>query len=111
MFLKKTCVCAHCDRSFACTGAFGPNGARYISGTVAWMKLISRESGRLLLEGSTICPTCMQPHGFLVEYDSESDRYIDIHSQTIQGKDAVQAPARRAMGRVVSGQLRKLRHV
>lgn len=111
MFLKKSCVCAHCDRSFECTGAFGPNGARYISGTVAWMKLIAREPGRLLLEGSTICTACMQPHRFLVEYDSESDRYTEVRSSITQAAPAAEAPVRRKIGRLVSGLPRKLHQV
>ncbi|OWR27939.1 hypothetical protein CDO73_20745 [Saccharibacillus sp. O23] len=111
MFLKKSCVCAHCDRSFECTGAFGPNGARYISGTVAWMKLISREPGRLLLEGNTICAACMHPHRFLVEYDSDSDRYNDVYVPAAKPETVAEAPARRKIGRIVPGQLRKLHQV
>lgn len=78
MFLKKDCICAHCFRTFQCTGAFGPDGARYISGPVAWMKLLSKEPGKLLLEGSAICATCANPHRFLVEYDCAEDRYLEV---------------------------------
>ncbi|QDH22944.1 hypothetical protein [Saccharibacillus brassicae] len=78
MFLKKDCFCGHCFRTFQCTGAFGPDGARYISGPVAWMKLVSKEPGKLLLEGSTTCIACTNPHRFLVEYDCAEDRYVEI---------------------------------
>ncbi|WP_172252951.1 hypothetical protein [Saccharibacillus deserti] len=78
MFLKKECVCGHCFRTFQCTGAFDPNGAKYISGPVAWMKLIAKEPDKLLLEGNAICTACANPHRFLVEYDCAQDRYIEI---------------------------------
>ncbi|GGN90015.1 hypothetical protein [Saccharibacillus kuerlensis] len=78
MFLKKSCTCIHCFRTFECTGAFGPDGARYITGAVAWMKLLVKEPDRLLLEGSTFCTACTEPNRFLVEYDCVNDRYIDI---------------------------------
>ncbi|NGZ75409.1 hypothetical protein [Saccharibacillus alkalitolerans] len=78
MFMKKSCTCIHCFRTFECTGAFSPDGARYISGAVAWMKVLAKEPGRLLLEGSTMCTACAQPQSFLVEYDCETDRYMEV---------------------------------
>jgi len=75
------------------------------------MKLISRQPGRLLLEGNTLCTACMHPHRFLVEYDSDSDRYIEFDQPAPQAAPASETPARRIMGRVASGQLRKLRQV
>ncbi len=75
MFLKRNCVCGSCFQTFECTGAFSPDSDRYIKGAVAWMKIVAREPGRLLMEGHTLCTSCSYPHQFLVEYDSVKDQY------------------------------------
>ncbi|MDO3410605.1 hypothetical protein QWJ34_12610 [Saccharibacillus sp. CPCC 101409] len=78
MFLKKNCTCQSCLRTFECTGTFDADGARYIAGPVALMQLLSKEPDKLLLEGRVMCTGCATTHHFLVEYDCEQDRYIEI---------------------------------
>lgn len=75
MLLKRNCICGSCFQTFECTGAFSPDSDRYIKGAVAWMKIVAREPGRLLMEGHTLCTSCSNPHQFLVEYDSVKDEY------------------------------------
>ncbi|EXG83041.1 hypothetical protein [Saccharibacillus sacchari] len=75
MFLKRNCLCGSCFQTFECTGAFSPDSDRYIKGAVAWMKIVAREPGRLLMEGHTLCTYCSNPHQFLVEYDCVKDQY------------------------------------
>ncbi|MCQ4087283.1 hypothetical protein [Saccharibacillus sp. JS10] len=58
------------------------------------MKILSKESGRLLMEGSTLCTHCAYPHQFLVEYDCVEDRYYDPNELASISDEQSAAPFR-----------------